>query len=124
MTGRTTLTLSLLATAATAGLLTAGAAEPAAGRTSPGGSFGGITGGSFTPPPPDKIPVCTRASLQAAVDSYLAAQTAGDGSKMTFAGNAKVLENMADVAPDKGMWNRKLPTPIAKTRSVSASSAG
>ena len=69
----------------------------------------------FTPPPPDRIPVCTRQTLQAAVDSYLAAQTAGDGSKLTLSGNAKVLENMSDVAPDKGLWNTKLP--IAFSRS-------
>jgi hypothetical protein len=69
---------------------------------------GAVSGGNFTAPPPDRIPVCTRASLQAAVETYLAAQTAGDGSKMTFAGNAKVLENMSDVAPDKGLWNTKL----------------
>jgi hypothetical protein len=76
---------------------------------------GAVSGGNFTPPPPDRVPVCTRASLQAAVETYLAAQTAGDGSKMTFAGNAKVLENMSDVAPDKGLWNTKLP--IAFSRS-------
>lgn len=76
---------------------------------------GGISGGSFTPPPPDRIAVCTRATLQAAVDSYLAAQSTGDGAKMLLAGNAKVLENMSDVAPDKGLWNTKLP--IAHSRS-------
>jgi hypothetical protein len=103
----------LVATLAAGTLVTVRAAQPA-GQSS-GGSISGITGGSFTPPPPDKIPVCTRDSLKAAVASYLAAQQAGDGSKMTFTGNAKVLENMETVAPDKGLWNRKLP--IAFSRS-------
>jgi hypothetical protein len=105
--------LAVVALLAAGTLCTAHAAQPA-GQSS-GGSMSGITGGSFTPPPPDKIPVCTRDSLKAAVASYLAAQQAGDGSKMTFTGNAKVLENMETVAPDKGLWNRKLP--IAFSRS-------
>jgi hypothetical protein len=58
---------------------------------------------------------CTRASLQAAVDSYLAAQKAGDRSKMAFAEKVRYLENMSEVAPDKGMWNTALP--IAFSRS-------
>jgi hypothetical protein len=72
--------------------------------------------GTFVPPPPDVIPVCTRASLQTAVDSYIAAQKAGDAKQMTFTGKAKYLENMSAVAPDKGLWNTALP--IAYTNSI------
>ena len=58
---------------------------------------------------------CTRASLQAAVDSYLAAQKSGDHTRMAFADKVKYLENMSEVAPDKGLWNTALP--IAFSRS-------
>jgi len=71
---------------------------------------------SFVPPPPDVVPVCTRESLQAAVNSYVVAQRAGDAKKMVFAEKAKYLENMSDVAPDKGLWNTALP--IAYTMSI------
>ncbi len=60
-------------------------------------------------------PTCTRQSLQSAVDSYLAAQKTGDRSKIAFADKVKFLENMSEVAPDKGMWNTALP--IAFSRS-------
>ena len=63
-------------------------------------------------PPP---PTCTRPSLQAAVDSYLAAQKAGDRTKMALAEKVKYLENMSEVAADKGLWNTALP--IAFSRS-------
>jgi len=59
---------------------------------------------------------CTRASLQAAVDSYLAAQKSGDRSKMAFADKVKYLENMTEVQPDKGAWNTAMP--IAFSRSI------
>jgi hypothetical protein len=59
---------------------------------------------------------CERADLQAAVDSYLAAQGSGDIGKMALADDAKFLENMADVAKDKGLWNTALP--IAFSRSI------
>ena len=58
---------------------------------------------------------CTRQSLQAAVDSYLAAQKAGDRTKMAFADKVKYLENMSEVAADKGKWNTALP--ISHSRS-------
>jgi hypothetical protein len=58
---------------------------------------------------------CTRQSLQSAVDSYLAAQKAGDRTKMAFADKVKYLENMSEVAADKGLWNTALP--IAFSRS-------
>jgi hypothetical protein len=60
-------------------------------------------------------PICTRPELQAAVDSYIAAQTSGDVSKMALAHDAKFRENMSDVAEDKGLWNTALP--IAMSRS-------
>lgn len=90
--------LSSLLLAAVCGIaLQAQAAQPPAG------------GATFVPPPPDRIPVCSRASLQAAVDSYIAAQKSGDATKMAFADKAKYLENMADVEPAKGLWNTALP---------------
>lgn len=70
------------------------------------------------PPPaphPQPRPTCTRQSLQSAVDSYLAAQKAGDRTKMAFAEKVKYLENMSEVGADKGMWNTALP--IAFSRS-------
>ena len=71
------------------------------------------------PPPPAQQtqprPTCTRQSLQTAVDSYLAAQKSGDRTKMAFAEKVKYLENMSEVAPDKGLWNTALP--IAFSRS-------
>ena len=60
-------------------------------------------------------PTCTRESLQAAVDSYLAAQKAGDRTKMALAEKVTYLENMSPVAADKGLWNSALP--IASSRS-------
>lgn len=94
-----------IATAAIGCLLSASAlaAEPAPAVT-------------FVPPPPDVIPVCTRATLQAAVDSYVAAQKAGDAKKLTFTEKARYLENMSEVAPDKGLWNTALP--VAYTNSI------
>jgi hypothetical protein len=66
-------------------------------------------------PPAQPRPTCTRESLQSAVDSYLAAQKAGDAKKMALAEKAKYLENMNEVTPDKGTWNTALP--IAFSRS-------
>jgi hypothetical protein len=86
----------------------AGAAAPA-GQPRP-------TGGSFTPPPADRVPVCDRASLQAATDSYVEAQRTGNPRKMAFAGNARFLQDMATVEPARGLWNRVLP--IAYTMSI------
>ena len=65
------------------------------------------------PPPP---PTCTRPSLQAAVDSYLAAQKSGDRTKMALAEKMKYLENMGAVEADKGTWNTALP--IAFSRNI------
>jgi hypothetical protein len=67
------------------------------------------------PPAPQPRPTCTRQSLQSAVDSYLAAQKAGDRTRMAVAEKVKYLENMSEVAADKGLWNTALP--IAFSRS-------
>jgi hypothetical protein len=70
------------------------------------------------PPPAPQVqprPTCTRQSLQVAVDSYLAAQKAGDRTKMAFAGKVKYLENMSEVAADKGMWNTALPIDLSRS---------
>ena len=58
---------------------------------------------------------CTRAVLQTAVDSYLAAQEAGDPSKMLLASEAQYIENMTEVRKEEGLWNT--PLPIAFHRS-------
>ncbi len=58
---------------------------------------------------------CTRAVLQTAVDSYLAAQGAGNPSKMSLASKVKYVENMTEIKKDQGLWNT--PLPIAFHRS-------
>jgi len=68
-----------------------------------------------TQPPAPPPPTCTRPSLQAAVDSYLAAQKTGDRAKMALADKVKYLENMSEVAAGEGLWNTALP--IAFSRS-------
>ena len=45
---------------------------------------------------------CTRSMLQAATDSYIAAQTAGDLSKMSLAPKVKYLENMKETTQGEG----------------------
>jgi hypothetical protein len=74
------------------------------------------TGATFVPPPPDRIPVCTRATLQAAVDSYVDAQKTGDAKKLAFADKVRYLENMGEITPDKGLWNTALP--VAYSNSI------
>jgi hypothetical protein len=51
---------------------------------------------------------CTRAVLQTAVDSYLAAQGAGNPSNMTLASQVKYFENMTEIKKDQGLWNTPL----------------
>jgi hypothetical protein len=58
---------------------------------------------------------CTRTVLQTAVDSYLAAQGAGNPSKMPLASQVKYIENMTEIKNDQGLWNT--PLPIAFHRS-------
>ena len=52
---------------------------------------------------------CTRATLQTAVDSYIAAQQAGDTSKMSLASNVKFVQNWREVHKEEGLWNSSLP---------------
>ena len=52
---------------------------------------------------------CTRAVLQAAVDSYLAAQGAGNLSKASLASKVKYSENMMEVKKEQGIWNTPMP---------------
>jgi hypothetical protein len=58
---------------------------------------------------------CTRATLQAAADSYVAAQTTGDIAKMALSNDAKYRENMSDVAADAGLWNTALPIALSRS---------
>ena len=51
---------------------------------------------------------CTRADLQAAVDSYIAAQGKGTPPSMRLATTAKYRENMQDTAIDKGILRTPL----------------
>ncbi|MBN1568554.1 MAG: hypothetical protein JXA73_11965 [Acidobacteria bacterium] len=67
---------------------------------------------AYTPP----SRACTRATLIQATESYIAAQKAGDLTKMALASDAKFKENMSAVAKDKGLWNT--PLPIAFHRSI------
>lgn len=59
---------------------------------------------------------CMRSMLQAATDSYIAAQKAGDLSKISFAPKVKYFENMTETTKEKGLWNT--PLPIAFHRSI------
>jgi hypothetical protein len=59
---------------------------------------------------------CTRSMLEAAVKSYIAAQTAGDISRMSLAPKVKFIENMSEITKEKGLWNAGLP--IAFHRSI------
>ena len=59
---------------------------------------------------------CTRSSLQATTDSYIAAQKAGDISKMSLSPKVKFIENMSETTKEKGLWNTALP--IALDRSI------
>jgi hypothetical protein len=58
---------------------------------------------------------CTRDSLRAAVDSYLAAQRTGDRTRMAFADQVKYRENMTEVAPDRGAWNSAMPIALSRS---------
>ena len=60
--------------------------------------------------------VCTRATLQAAVDSYIAAQRSGDPSKMSLASNVRYVQQWAEINKEEGLWNASLP--VAFHRSI------
>src|SRR5262245_10916194 len=51
---------------------------------------------------------CTRADLQAAVDRYIAAQTTGRPSGLSLATPARYVENLNDIAIERGI----LQTPL------------
>ena len=59
---------------------------------------------------------CTRSMLQAATESYIAAQQSGKLSKVSLDPKAKFFENMSEIAKEKGLWNTALP--IAFHRSI------
>jgi hypothetical protein len=67
---------------------------------------------AYTPPCRE----CDRLMLVEATKSYIAAQGAGDLSKMTLASDAKFKENMGEIIKEKGLWNT--PLPIAFHRSI------
>jgi hypothetical protein len=58
---------------------------------------------------------CTRAVLQAAVDSYLAAQGAGDPSMMALASEVQYIENWEEVSKEDGLWNTALPITFSRS---------
>ena len=68
----------------------------------------------FAYTPPERV--CSRSMLIEAADSYIAAQEAGDISKVSLAPDAKFLEDMSETTKDKGLWNT--PLPIAHHRSI------
>jgi hypothetical protein len=59
---------------------------------------------------------CARTMLQSAVDSYIAAQKAGNISKMKLSPKIKFIENMSETTKEKGLWNTALP--ISLNRSI------
>jgi hypothetical protein len=93
--------------------LAALAAAPGPGTNPPPGTGGAPAARAFQQTL--VVPVCTRASLQAAVDSYLEAQKTGEAKKIAFSESPTYLENMTAVDPAKALWNTKLP--IAFSRS-------
>jgi len=58
---------------------------------------------------------CTRAMLQTAADSYIAAQKSGDISKMALSEKVKYIENMSDTTKEKGLWNTALPIALSNS---------
>ncbi len=99
------------ATEETTGVETASPAEPATDATA-GNEADEPDPFAYTPPCRE----CDRAMLVKATESYLAAQEAGDLSKMACAADATYKENMSEVAKDEGLWNTSLP--IAFHRSI------
>jgi len=74
-------------------------ADPTGQAEAPANAF------AYTPPNPE----CTRAMLIDATESYIAAQQAGDLSKMTLASDAKFIEDMSETTKDKSLLNTALP---------------
>ena len=67
-----------------------------------------VCGMLFSPAETRAQSVCTRADLQSAVDSYIAAQGKGTPSEMRLATTAKYSENMQDAAIEKGILRTPL----------------
>ena len=67
-----------------------------------------VCGVLFSPAETRAQSVCTRADLQSAVDSYIAAQGKGTPSAMRLATTAKYSENMQDAAIEKGLLRTPL----------------
>jgi hypothetical protein len=63
----------------------------------------------------DQPTECTREVLRSAVDGYLAAQEAGDLSKMQLADQVNYVQDLEEVGKEAGIWNT--PLPIAFHRS-------
>ena len=84
-------------TVGTGGALATGGALGTGGKVGTGGATG-MDGGSTSPSG------CTRAMLQTAVDSYLAALKTGNTSGMSLTSSAKYIENGATVALGSGIW--------------------
>jgi hypothetical protein len=53
---------------------------------------------------PNASRTCDRTCLNALVDSYLAALVAHDPSRVVFAPNAKLVENVTALKPGEGLW--------------------
>lgn len=58
---------------------------------------------------------CTRAELQAAVDSYVSAQKAGNLSNAPLAAKVKYVENMTEIKKEQGLWNTPLPITLNRS---------
>jgi hypothetical protein len=80
----------------------------------PGGGKGKGKGGPGGPPPAPvpSIP-CDRACLLEIADQYFAALVAHDPSKVSFATNAKFVENSAKLKPGEGLWTTASAAPSA-----------
>ena len=86
----------------------------AGGGKGTGGKGGGVDAGTTTGS-------CDRTSLQAAVDSYLAAIAAKDTSKMDLASSVKYTESTSaqsvdkSTALDQGLWQTALPVKFSRS---------
>ncbi len=65
--------------------------------------------------PPFRPPVCKRADLETAADSYIEAQKTGNATKMALANDAEFLENMTKIEQSAGLWNTALPIALSRS---------
>jgi hypothetical protein len=77
------------------------------GNAGSASSAGSVTGGSGGSPPGSGA--CTRETLDAAAESYVAAIVAGDSTKMMLASGATNIENKMTVAIGEGILKTALP---------------